>query len=59
MYSFSNDDYQEEFAKAWGEKLVGTVALSRGYIIVYDDGGVAWWDIPLALDEKFRDEKVE
>lgn len=58
LYSLSNEEYQEEFATAWGEKPVNVVALSRGYIIIYEDGGVAWWDCPIGLDQKLRDEET-
>lgn len=58
LFSFSNDDYQEEFGKAWSMKPVNCVALGRGYIIVYEDGGLAWWDVPSSLDRKFRNQEV-
>lgn len=59
LYSFLNESYQEEFARAWAERPVNCVALSRGYVVVYDDGGVAWWNIPFALEGKFRDEDLK
>jgi len=55
-YALSNGEYHKEFGSAWGAKPANVVALGRGYVIIYDDGSVTWWDVPDLLDAKLKDQ---
>lgn len=59
VFCLCDDRYHEEFRRAWSAKPVRSVSLDRGYIIVYEDGGVAWWDIPADLEQNFRNYEVQ
>lgn len=58
LFCFSNEMYHEEFGRAWSAKPVKDVALGRGYVIVYEDGGVAWWDTPKELEQRFSNPNI-
>jgi hypothetical protein len=58
LFCFSNEMYHEEFGRAWSAKPVKDVALGRGYVVVYEDGSVAWWDPPKELQRRFSNSET-